>query len=55
MTNHFYLKKNRVVQQIEKKYPNPVATSDNNSATFRVSYLIPEKPALEFIKAVHKV
>jgi DNA polymerase epsilon subunit 1 len=45
----------RVVQQIERKYPNPVKSEDNDVLTFRASHLSPEKPALEFIKAVHKV
>lgn len=45
----------RIVQQIDKKYPQPVDTSGASFLSYVASLEKKKKPALEFIKAIHKV
>ncbi|CAL8111322.1 unnamed protein product [Orchesella dallaii] len=45
----------RIVQQIDRKYPTPVEPKGGNFLTYVASLGKQKKPALEFIKAIHKV
>lgn len=43
------------MQQIDRKYPTPVESKGGNFLAYVASLEKQKKPALEFIKAIHKV